>query len=192
MELEKKELLFQTKKGKKRLFIAQTPDRLQKSIKEKQNRLESLMPALKALVNTTGTKPVIRYYEGLEGIKEVYRDILNYSGELQAFVSENIIYKLGEDFSNEYKEKRKKAKITVRMLATETPELKKELETAQEDLRVFRFVDNAKFPFSMELNIYGNKIALMSFSEEMGIIIESNEISKNLSFLFELAWLGAA
>ena len=188
LELEKKELLFQTKKGKKRLFIAQTPDKLQKSIEEKQNRLESLMPALKALVNTTGTKPVIRYHEGIEGIKEVYRDTLSHSGELLAFISENIFEKLGQDFSNEYKQKRKNADIVVRILAPETSEP----ETTKEDLRTFRYVNKDNFPFTMELNIYGNKVAIMSFKEEMGIVIESNEISKNLSYLFELAWIGAS
>jgi len=191
VELEKKQLVAKTKKGSKRLFIAQDPENLEKILEEKREKLENLMPALKSLVNTTGTKPVIRYYEGLEGIKEVYRDTLNYSGELLAFVSENIFDKLGKEFADEYKTRRKKASINVRVLAPETPELKKELETAQKDLRTYRFVPQEKFPFTMELNIYGNKIALMSFKEELGIIIESNEISQNLALLFELAWNGA-
>ena len=41
------------------------------------------------------------------------------------------------------------------------------------------------------MNIYGNKLAFMSFSESLGLIIESNEIAKNMRFLFELAWRGA-
>jgi hypothetical protein len=40
------------------------------------------------------------------------------------------------------------------------------------------------------MNIYGNKVAFMSFSEQLGLIIESNEIAKNMKFLFELAWNG--
>jgi len=32
----------------------------------------------------------------------------------------------------------------------------------------------------------------MSFSENLGLIVESNEIAKNMRFLFELAWLGAS
>jgi sugar-specific transcriptional regulator TrmB len=191
VELEKKQLAAQTKKGTKRLFIALEPGNLGKILEEKRERLESLMPALKALVNTTGTKPVIRYYEGLEGIKEVYRDTLSYSGELLAFVAENIFDKLGKDFADEYKTKRKKSDIRVRILVPETPELKKELATAKEDLRTYRFVPKEKYPFTMELNLYANKLALMSFREELGVIIESNEISQNLRYLFELAWTGA-
>ena len=190
-ELEKKQLVARTQKDAKRLFLALDPSNLEKTLEEKREKLEKLMPALKALVNTTGTKPVIRYYEGLEGIKEVYRDTLSYNGELLAFVSENILDKLGQEFADEYKEKRKKANIQVRILVPQKPELQKELATAKEDLRTYRFVSAEKYPFTMELNIYGNKIALMSFQEELGIIIESNEIAQNLRYLFELAWNGA-
>lgn len=191
VELEKKQLVAQTKKAKKRFFLALEPENLEKILEEKKDKLGKLMPALKALVNTSGTKPVIRYYEGLSGIKEVYRDTLNYSGELLAFVAENIFDKLGKDFADEYKAKRKKSNIRVRILVPETPELKAELKTAAEDLRTFRFVSKEKYPFTMEMNLYGNKLALMSFKEELGIIIESNEIAENLRFLFELAWNGA-
>ncbi|MEI7425999.1 MAG: helix-turn-helix domain-containing protein [Candidatus Moraniibacteriota bacterium] len=191
VELEKKHLVARTQKNTKKLFIALEPENLEKILEDKKIKLAKLMPALKALVNTTGTKPIIRYYEGLAGIKEVYRDTLNYNGELLAFVAENIFDKLGKDFADEYKAKRKKAHITVRILVPETEELKKELASAEEDLRTFRFVPKEKFPFTMELNLYGNKLALMSFNEELGIIIESNEIAKNLTLLFELAWIGA-
>lgn len=191
VELEKKQLVAKTQKNTKKLFIALEPENLEKILADKKTKLEKLMPALKALVNTTGTKPVIRYYEGIEGIKEVYRDTLNYDGELLAFVAENIFDKLGKDFADEYKAKRKKANIAVRILLPETEALKKELTSAKEDLRIYRFVDKEKFPFTMELNLYGNKLALMSFKEELGIIIESNEIAKNLALLFELAWIGA-
>jgi len=191
IELEKKGLLSQTKKGKKRLFLAEEPENLENILEEKREKLASLMPALKGLLNTSGTKPVIRYYEGLEGIKEVYRDTLKYKGELVAFVTENIISKLGQDFADEYKSKRVKSQITVRVIGPDTEEIKEYKKTDQKDLKETRLVSREKFPFSIEINIYGNKIAFMSFSESLGLIVESNEIAKNMKFMFELAWKGA-
>jgi HTH-type transcriptional regulator, sugar sensing transcriptional regulator len=194
IELEKKGLLSQTKKGKKRLFLAEDPENLETILEEKKNKLQELMPALKSLLNTSGTKPIIpiiRYYEGAEGIKEVYRDTLKYKGELVAFVTENIINKLGQDFADEYKTRRVKSQITVRVIGPNTEEIKEYKKTDQKDLKETRLVSKEEFPFSIEMNIFGNKLAFMSFSESLGLIVESNEIAKNIKFLFELAWRGA-
>ena len=191
IELEKKGLLSQTKKGKKRFFLAEDPENLGRILEEKKEKLKSLMPALKGLLNTSGTKPVIRYYEGQNGIKEVYRDTLKYEGELVAYVTENIIAKLGQDFADEYKIKRVKSKITARVIGPDTPEIVEYKKTDQKDLKETRLVDKDEFSFSIEMNIYGNKLAFMSFSESLGLIIESNEIAKSMRFLFELAWKGA-
>lgn len=191
LELEKKGLIAQTKKGKKRLFLAAEPENLKKILDEKKARLEELMPALKSLVNTAGVKPVIRYYEGTEGIKEVYRDTLKYKGELIGFVTENIINKLGQEFADEYKSKRVKSDIRVRVIGPDTEEIKEYKKSDQKDLKETRLVPKDQFPFSIEMNIYGNKLAFMSFSEQLGLIVESNEIADNMRHLFKLAWLGA-
>lgn len=190
--LGKKGLIGQTIKGKKRLFYAEEPEKLLKLLDEKKARLEEAMPLLKSFYNTAGDKPKIRYYDGKEGIKEVYRDTLNYSGELVAFVTENIINDLGQDFADEYREKRTKNKISVRVIGPDTENIVNYRNTNKDEMRKIRLVPHARFPFSIEMNIYGNKVAFMSFKESMGVIIESNEIANNLRSLFELSWLGAA
>ncbi len=190
--LIKKGLIGQTIKGKKRLFYAEKPEKLNKLLEEKQNNLAEIMPILKSLHNTAGVKPKIRYYEGKEGLKEVYRDTLNYKGELLAFVTENIIKKLGQDFADEYIKKRKKAQITVKVIAPDLEELINYKKQDKKYIKETRLVPANKFPFTIEMNIYGNKLAFMSFAEEMGLIVESNEIADNMRSLFKLAWLGAA
>jgi len=188
--LKSKGLVSQSVKGKKRFFFAEEPEKLTKLIEEKRVMLEQIMPALKSMHNVAGSKPVIRYYEGQDGLRQVYRDTLNYQGELVAFVTENIIQKLGKRFADEYIQKRKKAKITVRVIGPDTDEIKEYKKTDRQYLKKTRMVDQKKFPFTIEMNVYGNKLAFMSFKEEMGIIIESNEIANNMKLLFELAWQG--
>jgi len=184
-------LVGQTQKGKKRLFYAEEPEKLYKLLKEKQEKLNDILPILKSLYNTAGSKPKIRYYEGAAGLKNVYRDTLTYQGELLAFVTENIIKNLGQDFAAEYISKRTKAKISVRAIAPDTEEMISYKKTDKEFIKQTRLVAKEKFPFTIEMNIYGNKLAFMSFKESLGIIIESNEIANNLRLLFELAWSGA-
>ena len=189
--LMQKGLVIQTKKGKKRLFYAEEPQFLEKLIESKKAVFKDVLPFLESIHNTAGTKPKIRFYEGKEGLKEIYRDTLDYKGELLAFVTENILSYLGEDFADEYIKKRKKSKITVRAIGPDTDDVIKYKKNDKGEFRQTRLVPKEKFPFSIEMNIYGNKIMFASFREQMGIIIESSEITKNMKFLFELAWSGA-
>ena len=189
--LIKKGLIAETHKGKKRLFFPMEPEKLLKNLDDKRKNFEEMLPVLKSIYNTAGAKPKILYYQGKDGLKEVYRDTLTYKGELLAFVSENIIKYLGKDFSDEYKIKRIKAKIFARVIGPDTKELIEYKKSDKKEFKKTILVSKEKYPFSIEMNIYGNKIALMSFKEEMGIIIESNEAAKNLRFLFELAVLGS-
>lgn len=189
--LEKKGLIGQTIKGKKRLFYSEEPEKLKKLLREKERILEEALPMLKSLYNTAGSKPKIRYYEGKEGLKEVYLDTLDYNGELLAFVTEDIIKHLGDDFAARYMKKRVKAKITVRAIGPDTEEIIEYKKLDKEGLKKTLLVPKDKFPFTIEMNIYGNKLAFMSFKEQMGVIVESNEIAANMRLLFELAWKGA-
>lgn len=189
--LRMKGLVSEVIKNKKRIFVAEDPQKLDKLIDEKKNTLAEIMPILKSMHNTKGTKTKVKYYEGVEGLKDIYRDTLSCRGVLLAFVTENIIKHLGEDFADEYKQKRKKAQIEVKMIAPDTEEIKKELKTASKDLRTARMVSRNEFPFTIEMNIYGNKVAFMSFEEKMGVIVESTAIADNMKLLFELAWKGA-
>jgi HTH-type transcriptional regulator, sugar sensing transcriptional regulator len=189
--LEKKGLVGQTVKGKKRLFYAEEPEKLGKLLDEKKEMLEEALPQLKSIYNTAGSKPKIRYYEGKEGLKEVYRDTLSHDGELQAFASENIVKYLGEDFASEYMSKRVGVNIFAKVIGPDNEEMQKYKKVDKDGFKKTKLVPEKKFPFTMEMNIYGNRVALMSFSENMGMIIESNEISDNMKLLFDLAWIGA-
>lgn len=189
--LSAKGLMQQTKKGRKRLISAADPATLFTLLNEKKAALNEVMPLLKSLISTAGSKPSAQYYEGGEGLKEIYRDTLHYTGELQAFVSENIIHLLGRDFSNEYIKKRHQQKIVVRAIGPDTSELRAYKKQDRAFLKQTRLVEARKFPFSIEMNIYGNKVAFMSFKEKIGIIIESNDIANNMRLLFELAWRGS-
>ena len=48
-----------------------------------------------------------------------------------------------------------------------------------------------KYYFSPEINIYDNKVMIASWREQLGIIIESEEISDAMKKAFELAWAEA-
>jgi hypothetical protein len=56
-------------------------------------------------------------------------------------------------------------------------------------LRRSKLISNDKFKIKVDLALYGkNKVSLVSFEEELGIIIESQKIYDSLKGIFETMW----
>ena len=75
------------------------------------------------------------------------------------------------------------------MIVPDFPTTREILSQAQSTLREIKVVPNENFKFSADTEIYGNKVALISHSENfMGVIIESKEISQMQRMAFEIMW----
>ena len=190
LDLEKSGLIYQTTKVNKRLFVAEDPEKLKKKLEEKERVLGEMLPQLRSLYNIKGIKPKIKFYEGKEGLRQVYADTLNYGGEILAFASEDVVKVLGMNWANDYLAKRVKRGIRARIILPKTEIIERDFNPLdQKQLRSSKLVSAKKYPFSIEINIYGHqKVALMSSREEMGIIIEGAEIYNTLKLIFELLW----
>ena len=86
--LKEKKLISSINKGKKAVFSAEDPRKLDGQLDEKKETLKKILPELLSITNLLDKKPTIKFYEGDEGIKEVYKDTLNYPDqELVAWVT---------------------------------------------------------------------------------------------------------
>jgi len=189
LDLERQGLIYETAKGKKRLFIGEDPEKIKKELVAKQKIFDEILPELQAVYNIKGTKPKIRFYEGKEGLREVYADTLKYSGELFSFASEDVLRVLGKDWADLYLKQRVKKEIHTRAIMPKTSGIQEYAAKDREQLRMSKLIDPQKYPFSVEINIYGHqRVALMSSKEETGIIIEGAEIYKTMKLIFELVW----
>jgi len=183
-------LISETVKGKKRLFIGEDPEKIKKDLQKKESLFSEILPQLKSIHNISGVKPKIRYFEGREGLIEAYDDALKYAGEIAAFGSEDVYRILGKNWVEDYIKRRVKKNISVRAILPSTEYLEKEIFIRdQAQLRVCKTIKKEKYPFSIEIDIYGHqKVALISNKEQLAVIIESAEIYNTLKQLFELCW----
>lgn len=179
-----------TAEGKKKKYIAASPEELQIIIKKRESLLIQIMPILSSMSNISGVKPKIWFYEGIEGLKEVYSDSLKYQGEILAIGGEDIIKIVGLDWILNYVKKRVRRSIPVRGIIAKTELLEKEIISKnQEQLRTQKIIDRNKYPFPIEINIYGYKrVNFVSAKEQMAVIIEGEEIHRAMKSFFELLW----
>ncbi len=189
--LREKGLVGVTVSRKKVLYFAENPQLILNKIEEKEKIAREIMPELMSIANALEKKPKIRFFEGDEGIKEVYLDTLNYPGEeLLAWVTGEAVKSFDKSFLNEYYlPQRIKKKIWVRAIAVDDEVMRQYKESDQKFLRKTRLISSKEFPFVVEINLYGgSKIAIMSFKEKISLIIESQKIYTTLKSIFELQW----
>lgn len=188
--VKKKGFVSSITKNKKTYYYAEDPRAIETSLEEKQETLKRALPELLSLANFIDKKPKIRFFEGEDGIKEVYKDTLRYPGkELVGWGSSKVIENFDADFVNDYYiPARLKNKISVRAIANKS-EVWSSLKLVDEkSLRRTRLTDQ-RFPFDVEIDLYGSRsVAVFAFDEKIALIIESEKIYSTLKSIFEMSW----
>jgi len=189
--LQDQGFIYETKENNKRYFIANSPETLLKLVEDQKRNLEADLPALLSIYNTNPKKPKIAYFEWYEGIKLLYEDTLSTlkkGDEIMACATNETIEYL-ESYSANYVQRRIQKGIHLKGIYQDTPDLRKYLEHNDDQLRTSKVVKAEKFPLKNEINIYGNKIIIITYSPQpYGILIESKEIADTQRAIFNLAW----
>lgn len=178
------------KKGKKTLFVAEDPRSIGEDIKEKEAIFKKSLPQLLSMANILEKKPQIRYFEGLQGIKEAYRHELSF-GDSEHLTWWSESYEIfGQDFFYDYyMPQRLERKIWVRAIAPKNEYTMKMKGEEAEQLRKMKLFETEEFNMELEISLYGEKIiSVKSFNEEFALIIESRALFNTLKTIFELQW----
>jgi sugar-specific transcriptional regulator TrmB len=178
-------------------FIAESPDRILETLQNKfaeyqnkLNRAKHTIPLLKSVHNVSD-RPKIRFYEGREGMKEVYEDTLTSKEPLRAFANFDDMHKALPEYFPAYYKRRAKKGLSIKGVVPLTKEALERQKHNQAEAREMVFVPADKYYFSPEIDMYDNKLMIASWKERLGIIIESVEIADAMKKIFELAWIGA-
>jgi len=184
-----------------RYYYAENPKKIaiyfkdkKQDIENQEKRFSEVLPELSGLYNLKATKPKIRYYEGSEGIKQIYKEtlLLKPGSELLGYTTADILHDfLGDDFVKFYLDGRVKAKISAKVIAPKTEMAQIHVQNDRAEMRETILIDAEKFPFTNEINIFGSKVSIISFKDLMGVVIESADVASTQKAIFELAWLGA-
>ena len=178
-------------------YVAESPDKIvklmQEQIDKSQLHLEqakNLIPQLKSIHNVSA-RPRIRFYEGTEGLEQVYEDTLTSSETIRGYANvEEMHNGLPEYFPKYYKRRAAKG-IHIKALLSSNEAGKKISEKDKEELRDTVFISTSKYKFVPEIDIYDNKVMIASWREKLGIIIESAEIAEAMKIIYDLAWTEA-
>lgn len=197
--LEKKGLVFQRDIFKKIHARPESPMKLQELV-EKENEkfqqarksLNAILPGLASAYTHSTEKPVVKTYEGVDGLKKIYNDMLIDRQPIFALVQAAEVEKdLYIWLTTTFVRKRVRARIHVKAIVASSRESKEYLEKSKEEYRIARKVDAKKYPFEHEIDIYGDKVSIIHYTRNeplIGIVIHHPHIARTMKAWFDLAW----
>ena len=196
-EIQTQGLLSETKKGRRKVYSPVHPRRLVEIMRSREQQISEALPELLAIYNSPKAKPKIQVFEGVEGIKLMYRELyqsLNKKEEALWFTRIDAIREHVPEAETEYlKMLRKLNDPKIRELNYGNKEGKQWLKKSKSfrgknhHIRILPL----DFEFGASDNlIFGNKLVTFSLKDDVFVIvIESKEIVKTYRTLFEWAWM---
>jgi sugar-specific transcriptional regulator TrmB len=188
-ELKDHGLLIVTKKKKRKVYSAVHPQRLLEMEKIRLAELEYCLPELMAIQNKSKTKPRVTFHEGIEGIKEVYTDMLNEKKEILAFEDlEHMKIALPSSFYEYFPPERARRQIPFKSILRDSKEARELVKRNIGLLRESKLIKSTDW--KTEINIYGNKVALMSFRTKtpLCVLIDDYDIAETLRSVWKELW----
>ena len=167
-------------------FEAVDPSKFIDNLKEKQEKVKSILPELESMKASLVKKPEIETFEGLEGLKTIFSDILKESKETLFIGDPKMLDRLEFYFPHFIMQKRKQ-KIFSKVITTDVAFMRDYKKKAPKKALDMRFINQK---IDMTKVLYGEKVAFLTFKEDMsiGVLIDNKEIAETEKMLFDLLW----
>ena len=207
VNLANKELIEEIKKTKVAQWRVKHPsgilalvEKQELNLSESKEALTKSLPALLTQYNLAHERPGVRFFEGIAGNEQLYNDILSVGQDYYLLrpVYESTFKEQVKPVFKQFMKKRISHNLRVKAITPAddkhvAPEGRKEQEKKDQDILFDRtWVSTSLYNSPVEIDIYGDRVAIMSYGKEfVGTIIQSEQISKALKQVFELARVGA-
>lgn len=201
-DLAQKGLVLQSEKMAVKLWQAAMPEKVNEILNDQVNQIEkakksfaNILPDLQARQKTDFITPKFTYYEGVDSVKQMLKDVLLYRDMETDCIwpIKDMVEVFGKEFLEQYGTKERiRRNITNRVLVPQNkmidikqnpffgsqPELLREVRIAPKDV-----------DYSMGYWAYGDKVQFISSKKEsFGFIVESKELRQLLKTQFDLIW----
>jgi sugar-specific transcriptional regulator TrmB len=151
--------------------------------------LESSLPTLMNLHSDYTVTPQMEVFRGKDGLIQIMEDTLTTSTELLCWCNVDLaVNGILKEYYPTYVRKKVEKKIWLKgiFLDNKLGNLWKERE--DEDLREVHLIPKEEYPFENEINIYDDKIAIISHEDKTGIIIQNRTMANTQRAIFNFAF----
>lgn len=183
-----------------RHFVSCTPSTLlslltsqEQAIAAQKQRLLELLPVLDKIRNPHIVQPKVRFYQGVEGLKEVYNDTIRIPNQkIYALCDFEHLFpalhsKELHEWIWEYTNRRAAQGVWLLGIINKSKESDLAYTWRKKQKRKMKMLNNIYLP--VEFIVYGNKVAFVSTKDDMvGVIIEDRPIAETLRNFHQAMW----
>lgn len=187
-ELVERGYMTETRRGKRRVYGSVHPEHLLHVERERIKELERFLPELLAINNNSRQKPRVTFYEGYQGIEEVYADMLRERKEIVAYEDlEHLRRDLPDRIFTWFPKERAARDILIRSVSRDTAFAREFTKRNRGLLRETKFVEAGDF--RTDINIYGDKVALMNLRDNpFCVLIENKNLADTMRIMWKELW----
>jgi sugar-specific transcriptional regulator TrmB len=162
-----------------------------KLVKSSLDNFKNLLPELMSNYKLNIGKPTIRYFEGETGVMEIFEDIYaKKEGPVYGCVDlEKANQAMPSLITKKLIPQRIRNKLMAISLVADSPQAR---EVKQQDAQQYRqttLIDKTAYPMPAEIDIYEDKIAMLTFTrgEFIGLLIENQDLATTMKSIMKLA-----
>ena len=186
-----------TKKDGKKVVYAPThpsaletlAERRRKAIQRAETEVKQGIDPLISMFYATTEMPGARTLQGIEGIKAVYADTLKTKQDIYFLRTTADEVDMGLEYLNDYRKKRAELGIHTYALTPATASAQQRIRSNEDANMLFHrtLLPINTYTAPVEIDIYGNKVAFISFGgTQMATIIDSPVIAESMRQLMQL------
>jgi len=189
--LKEKGLVSSIIKGKKQYFEPASPDRLMDVLKERQDKLQGILPALNQKLEASKEKQEVTVYYGVNGIRSAMDKMLeelNPNGEYFDFGVSGLFREKMGVYWDLWEKKKRMYKIKSKVIFTE--ELKKKNPELLKDYFGEARFHPKEYPSITDTMIYKDTVLLLVWTAKppVAIVIKNQDNAESYKNQFKLMW----
>ncbi len=191
--LAKKGLISEVKIDKKVRYHAEPPERLETYVErqkvildEQSKRLKDIIPQLKSVQREAGERPIVKYFEGREGIISSFDEFFRSSDENDTVY---LIYPfdlIKGLFTDSEREKYRKLRID-RNIKSKTIYTSSSVERPTDNTGDRFRIDGERYPITCDISIFKDRVRISTLDSSLsGIFIVSKDFAETMKSLMNL------
>lgn len=189
--LKQKGLVKMNIRGWKTLFEAENPEKLESIVDQMRHEVRRALPEFASVYNLHSSGAFIKYYEGLEGIKQVYQDLLRdvRPHEDYLIISDSVQWlEQDPEFFSQFLERRSKLDINIRALLQDS-DLARQYKKTERNLNWKVKILPAGHKLATNMLIIPRRVVINQLKPPLlAMVIENDSVIQMNRELFEIVW----
>ncbi len=191
-------LLKKSVKGKRILYLPESPEILKKIQEAQARKLNANIANLQELYSASRNEPTVLFYNGIDGMRQIYDEMISETGFLYSIFSVDDYFEIfqnsrdGEKFLKEVEKKGIDLKELVKHSASGVnyaeygylPQIGKIYKFNKRPIKLLP----EDFKINSDLLISHEKVAFVSLRSQNALLVKDKDIAKLQKLLFENLW----